>query len=167
MAELKTIARPYALAAFRSAGKHGDASQWLHALATLKPLAANRSLADAVAALPAQVEGGTQTRIKNFIAQLARMRRLPLLEHIHLLFEQYTIEAQNRVKATIISARPLESSQQTSLLTALEQRLGQPVEAVYQIDATLMAGVIVRVGDQTIDGSIKARLSRLTDALTH
>ena len=177
MAEPKTIARPYARAAFASAREHDEIDLWQQTLGTLGPLPEEPSLRASlhgplwigrrVAKETLAALGCKNERLEHFITQLAEARRLPLLNHIHRLFEQYVAEARGHIQAEIRSARPLGEEEKTTLCTALEKRLGKSVDATYRTDDTLLSGAIVRVGDLVMDGTLKSCLSRLADTLKY
>lgn len=177
MAEMKTIARPYARAAFAIAREHDEVALWRQTLAALSPLAANDSLraylygplwiGQRVAGEILASLSDKNERIERFITQLAKVHRLPLLKHIHQLFEQYAADAQGQVRATITSALPLDEQARALLLAALEKRFDKSVVAVCHTDETLLSGVMVRAGDLVMDGTISSCLARLADTLEH
>jgi F-type H+-transporting ATPase subunit delta len=68
-----------------------------------------------------------------------------------------------RVTAKVSSAVPLTREEQGSLAQRLEARFGEPLELRFEVQPSVLGGVVVRVGDQVIDGSIKGKL----DALAH
>jgi len=66
----------------------------------------------------------------------------------------------------VTSAYALDSQQQTKLATALKKRLNREISITTQVDKALIGGVILRAGDTVIDGSVRGRLNRLSEALT-
>ena len=66
---------------------------------------------------------------------------------------------------TLVSAFALESEQEEKLATALRKRLNRDISITTQVDSTLLGGVIIRAGDTVIDGSVRGKLARLSEAL--
>lgn len=180
MAEPKTIARPYARAAFAVAQANNEIDLWQQTLASLGPLSSDQSLraslygplwmgrriAEEILAF-INSKGNNNERIACFVTCLAEACRLPLLEHIHRLFEQYVAEASGHVQATIESAHPLEEAEKSSLTTALEKHLGKSADATYKTNKDLLGGVIIRIGDTVMDATLRSSLMRLEDTLKH
>jgi ATP synthase F1 delta subunit len=71
----------------------------------------------------------------------------------------------SRVTAKVSSAVLLTSDEQAALGQRLEARLGQPLELRFEVEPSLLGGVVVRVGDQVIDGTVKGRLDALAQTL--
>lgn len=105
--------------------------------------------------------------MKNFIRLLATNRRLRLAGEIETLFERYRARDQHISTIEIISAHPLEPSQQAALCRAVESRIGQKTAATCRVAPYLLGGAVVRIGDLVIDGSLKARLEKLSQTLIH
>jgi ATP synthase F1 delta subunit len=76
-----------------------------------------------------------------------------------------TEATSSRVTAKVSSAVPLTSDEQAALGQRLEARLGQPLELRFEVEPSLLGGVVVRVGDQVIDGTVKGRLDALAQTL--
>ena len=89
---------------------------------------------------------------RNFIRLLADNRRLVLIPEIAKLFEQYMIEDEQVVRAEVISALPLEDSDQQAISSALSKRTGRRAEISCKVDPSLLAGATVRLDDFVIDG---------------
>jgi len=71
----------------------------------------------------------------------------------------------SRVTAKVSSAVPLTGDEQAALAERLEARLGQPLELTFKVEPSVLGGVVVRVGDQVIDGTVKGRLDALAQTL--
>ena len=80
-------------------------------------------------------------------------------------FEALKAEVENIVDVTVTSASPLTSQQQQSIVSALRERLGRDVKLETAIDTKLIGGAVIRAGDVVIDGSLRARLEGLSNAL--
>ena len=127
------------------------------------PKVTDAQLAD----LLADVAGGElPAQGRNFIRLLAENKRLPFLPEIAQIFDQLKAEAERVVDVTITSAAPMGEGEAAQLATALERRFNRKVRMQTDVDPSLIGGAVVRAGDLTIDGSVKARLERLAHDLT-
>ena len=178
MAEILTIARPYAQAAFLFADSHQALKAWSGMLEFLAVVAADPEMT-ALIENPRLTEeqlaelfiGIGADRLDdnchNFIRLLAENRRLKLLPEIAALFEIQRREAEKSIRAELITAFPATAAQQAAVTAALKQRLGRDIELVCTTDASLLGGAIIRAGDLVIDGSVRGKLERLGNALSH
>lgn len=177
MAEKATIARPYAKAAFASARQHNALESWSKVLATASSVVQDERVArllssprvtpEQLSGLIADIVGQLDEQTRNFVATLASNRRLGLLPEIASMYEELRAEAENTADVQVISAVELNEAQKQRLATALKQRLKREVRLHCEVDASLIGGAIVRSGDFVIDGSLKARLDRLSVEMTH
>ncbi|MEN8107317.1 MAG: F0F1 ATP synthase subunit delta [Pseudomonadota bacterium] len=178
MAESLTIARPYAQAAFLFASQHHTLKDWSEMLQLLAAVAADPQMADMIdnpQLTEAQVAdlfigiGAERFNEKchNFIRLLAGNRRLHVLPDIAALFEIQRREAEQTVKAELVTAFPASESQQTAVIKALKKRLRRDIELECSTDPVLLGGAIIRAGDLVIDGSVRGKLERLGTALMH
>lgn len=177
MAEIATIARPYAEALFGVAEDTKQVAAWSDVLDELTlvsqsaeiqqlsrdPKVSATQLVDLIAAI---VKDGVPQQVKAFLAELLEYRRLDALPEIASQFRAL-LNAKNAVSAvTIYSAFPLESSQVSELLPLLEKRFGARLEPKVVIDANLIGGVRAVVGDDMLDLSVRSRLDQMKAALT-
>ncbi|BBI65353.1 hypothetical protein HSBAA_66590 [Vreelandella sulfidaeris] len=88
------------------------------------------------------------------------------LSSIAVQFEHLRAEHEQRVEVNVTSAYKLDSKQKTKLANALKKRLNREISITTQVDKSLIGGVILRAGDTVIDGSVRGRLNRLSEALT-
>jgi len=175
MADLITIARPYAKAAFDFAVEKNDVDQWLEMITFIGQAASNADVVKMLKATTASNEaadlmiklGGEQLNEngQNFMKVLAQNERLLILPEVSVLFAQYFDEYNKQVDADITSATELNDAQQADLAASLEKRLARKVKLNVSIDKSLVAGVIIRVGDLLIDGSVRGKLDRLSNQL--
>nr|PZN66180.1 MAG: F0F1 ATP synthase subunit delta [Pseudomonadota bacterium] len=177
MADRLTIARPYARAAFGQASKDGTLAAWSEVLARaaiavgdprVRALFGSPKVTDEqLAGLIADVAGpGLDAKGRNFIRLLAENKRLPFLPEIAQIFDQLRAEAERVVDVSITSAAPMGEAEQQKLVAALERRFDRKVRVKADVDPSLIGGAVVRAGDLTIDGSVKARLEKLARQLT-
>jgi F-type H+-transporting ATPase subunit delta len=176
MADRLTVARPYAKAAFAKAQAASRLGAWSGALARAAATVADprvRALfgspqvtAAQLASLVSDVAGSElDEQGRNFISLLAENKRLPFLPEISQIFNQLKDDAERVVDVQITAAVPLPEAEGAQLTAALEKRFGRKVRVQSSVDPSLIGGAVVRAGDLTIDGSVKARLARLAREL--
>jgi len=177
MAEPSTIARPYAAALFRScnAAESAQFVPQLDALAALthdaglRQFAANPKVGeDQVFALVSELTGtALPDKLRNLLLTVIENDRLTVLPEIASQFRALVNETGGVSDARIVSAYPMDAGQQASLVAVLEHRFGRRLNAEVEVDASLIGGVRVTVGDQVLDTSVRARLEQMRVALTH
>jgi F-type H+-transporting ATPase subunit delta len=172
MAEIVTVARPYAEAAFRLAKEQGQLTAWFDALSSLATVVENEevsALIDNPKVSAAQLEAlffgivgdKVSAEVKNFVQLLVANKRLALLPEIARQFEQLKLEAEQSVDADIVSAYPLSDAQVADIGTQLQKRFGRQVRAQVTVDPDLMGGVRITVGDVVIDASVRGKLQAM------
>lgn len=175
MAELATIARPYAEALFRVA-QGGNLQAWSDAVAEMaavaalpevKELSSNPRLSDAQIAetFLSVLKSSISAEAKNFVHALAENGRLVLLPEIAEQFKQLKNAQQGSADAEITSAFPMESAQVADLVAALEKKFGRKLNPSVTVDPSLIGGVRVVVGDEVLDSSVRAKLQQMQTAL--
>src|SRR5690625_75451 len=177
MAELSTIARPYAEAVFELAGDNKEAlSQWSDLLDEMAAIAA---LPDVAAALSdprlnnqqraelfvALLKTPLSTEASNFVQMLVDNERFLVLSHIAQQFEYLKNKAEGIARADIYTAYPLDDKQLADLLAVLQGKFGLTLTPVVTVKPELIGGVRVIVGDQVLDTSVQAQLTRMRDTL--
>jgi F-type H+-transporting ATPase subunit delta len=176
MAEPSTIARPYAEAAFRLADAQGKLADWSAALANLSAVAANERVRAAIGDpnLPAAKVSGLFLSIlsgkltgenENFVRVLAENGRLDVLAEIRNQYEALKNEREGVVEAEVYTAFEMEQAQVDDLVARLEKKTGRKVKARVSVDKSLIGGVKIVIGDKVIDGSARAQLGALENAL--
>ena len=176
MAEPSTIARPYAEAAFRLADAQGRLAEWSAVLANLSAVAADARIRAAigdpnfpaakVAGLFISVLAGKLTaEAENFVRVLAENGRLDVLTEIRTQYEALKNEREGTVEAEVYTAFEMDQAQVADLVSRLEKKTGRKVKARVSLDKSLIGGVKIVIGDQVIDGSARAQLGALENAL--
>lgn len=176
MAELSTLARPYAKAAFEYARQNNELSQWAEQLATAAAVVSDAGMKTALndPSLTAEQQArmltdvcgdALGTPVRNFIAVLAGNKRLALLPEIHQLYVQYKANQEKTVDVEVISAFDLADATRDRLAEVLGRKLERQVKVRTSTDRNLLGGVLIRAGDLVIDGSVRGRLNKLAAAM--
>jgi F-type H+-transporting ATPase subunit delta len=130
---------------------------------TTSPLIARGPAAKAVAATAAALKLDQTTT--NFLGVLAQNRRLSQLPAIIRAFRQLAAAHRGETTAEVTSAHPLDAAQVDALKAQLRTRLGRDVTVDLSVDPSLLGGLVVKIGSQMIDSSIKTRLNSLAHAM--
>jgi F-type H+-transporting ATPase subunit delta len=176
MAEIATIARPYANAVFELAKKRRAIDAWSRELAVVAAVAAEPEIKDVIdsPAATSLQKANTLARVcgedisregKQFVQILARNKRLHLLTEISEQFEALRAQEQASLEVDVISAYPLDDAEQKRLTEALGRRFEREVLLTSRVDESLLGGVIIRAGDTVIDGSVRGKLEKLSETL--
>jgi len=175
MAEIATIARPYAEALFAaSASDLGGTSAWIDRVAAVAADPQLKELADNPKASAEQVLGvisgvaGAQlpAAATNFLAAVLENGRFAAIPEIARQF-RVLANAQGGVSDALVqSAFPIGDAELAQLGATLEQRFGRKLKLSVALDPSLIGGIRVVVGDEVLDTSVKARLEQMKVALT-
>ncbi|MDC7705300.1 F0F1 ATP synthase subunit delta [Vogesella indigofera] len=176
MAELITVARPYAEAVYSLAAEQQSQAKWSEALAWLAAMVTNPDVAQVVTnpkhtaqeveALLLDVLGERGSDdIKKFVVTLIENRRLTLLPEIAGQFEQLRAKSEGVVDAVVESAFPLTEAQQADLIAALTKKYGKTVRIEVREAAELIGGVRILIGDDVIDASVSGKLHAMAASL--
>ena len=174
----ETIAERYARAIFDLGTESGTLTRLvedLHALATVyqesadMPKIMNNPLIPEEARLAAVAEivdrMGLSPLAKNAAGLITRRKRLFALPAIAAELDRLADEASGIVRATVVSAEPLSDAYAERLTQELQTMTGKRIALDRKQDPELLAGVVVRIGDQVIDGSARAKLSEMKTQL--
>jgi F-type H+-transporting ATPase subunit delta len=176
MAELLTLARPYAKAAFAYASEQNTADQWSAVLQMLSAAVQDEAFsaylgrpeltpAEQVKCF-AQILGEQQSQaVNNFLTLLADNDRLSLLPEIAAEFDELKSQQNNVVDVVIESALPLTSVQEQLLAHALEKHFNSTIRTTVEVKPELIAGVVIRAGDKVIDDSALNKLEKMRTRL--
>jgi F-type H+-transporting ATPase subunit delta len=175
MAELATIARPYAEALFKSTSNDlNGTTQWLDALASVagnaqllqyagNPKVGNQQVYDLVAEV-ARVQ--LPPAGQNFLRTVIENGRLEALPEVAQQFRAMKNAQSGSSDAVVYSAFPIPADKLGDVAMVLEKRFGRKLNVTVQEDASLIGGIRVVVGDEVLDTSVKARLEQMKVALT-
>ena len=177
MAELVTIARPYAVAAFSHAQAKGQLAQWSDMLALLVSVYQDEQMQEVLHNTQLSKEDIQRTLLavgadqmddaaRNLLVVLVENNRLNVLAAIRDLFEQLKADYENEVDAQIESAFPLSEDQVRVLVHRLETRTKRKVRASVSVVPELIGGVRVQVGDELWDASVRGQLDTMAATLS-
>lgn len=180
MAELVTIARPYAEAAFEiareeSGANAGALADWTDVLGRLAAVAQAPELSDLIgnpklgaaqlANLIAETAGVTSAVQRRFVDTLAANNRLSVLPQIASMYDALRNQHEAVLAAEVTSAFPLSDTQVTDIQKTLEGKYGRKVQTSVVVDPELIGGVTIRVGDEVLDASVRGKLAQMANAL--
>ncbi|MBU0500679.1 MAG: F0F1 ATP synthase subunit delta [Gammaproteobacteria bacterium] len=170
--EKKTIARPYAAAAFAVATSSGTIAQWSEMLSLMTEIVGDARIAAMITNPNLGKQMGLELLLdisgehlsnegRNLVRLLAENGRLSVLPEIASLFDTLKSEHEGSIDLRILTAYAIDSEQQEKLAAALKSKLGKDVRISSEQDLSLLGGVKIRAGDLVIDGSIKGKIARL------
>ena len=178
MAELSTIARPYADALFETARGSGEGlDRWLAVVEELAALVKHPQVSQVVAdpklgdgqvvdLLAGLTTQALPAAAMTFLRLLVANQRLAVLPEVALQFRRLKNRAEGVADCLIETAFPLAEGQVNELLAALGKRFGIRLRPTVQVNPALIGGVRIAVGDQVLDNSVRARLNQMQTALT-
>lgn len=179
MAETATIARPYAEALFRVASESsaGNLGAWSELVSEMGQVAANPDM-KAIAGDPnvpgeklaelflSVLKSPLNDEARRFVKMLVENNRLTVVPEIAEQFHALKNAREGSSDVEITSAFPLENQQLNDLVAALERKFSRKLHAQVAVDPSLIGGVSVKVGDEVLDTSVRARLAAMQVALT-
>jgi F-type H+-transporting ATPase subunit delta len=175
MAELATIARPYAEALFKAASSDLDgAAVWVEALQEIaknsqlqqfsdNPNVTSEQVFDVIAGV---AKVALPDMAKNFLRTVIENGRLNALPEIAEQFRVLKNARSGSADAVVFSAFAIDSTALTDLAATLEKRFGRKLNVSVELQPELIGGIRVVVGDEVLDSSVKARLEQMKAALT-
>lgn len=178
MAELATIARPYAEALFKACAANagvdlGSTAAWVDELAAIAANPQIRQLADSPKVTSDQVfdvitgvaRSALPDTARNFLRTVIDNGRLAALPEVAAQFRALVNRRNGSSDAIVYSAFPVDAAALAEVSAALERRFGRKLNLSVQADESLIGGIRVVVGDEVLDTSVKARLEQMKAAL--
>ena len=174
MAELATIARPYAEALFKASSSNlGATSAWLDKLAVISTdpellqfASGPRTTTEQVLGIVASANGAPlPAPAQNFLGALLDNGRFAVLPEIAKQFRALANAQSGSSDAVVYSAFPIDAAALANVSAVLEKRFGRKLQVTVQQDPELIGGIRVVVGDEVLDTSVKARLEQMKVAL--
>jgi F-type H+-transporting ATPase subunit delta len=176
MAELATLARPYANAIFDIAKQGRLLDRWSRTLAFLTSASADENVRRLLESPSTSDEQKVHTlaqlcgddlgdKGRALISVLARNDRLGLFAEIAEQFEALRAEEERTLEVEVVAAFELTPDQRQQLIDALGRRFEREIQLSSRVDTRLLGGAIIRAGDTVIDGSIRGKLDKLSETL--
>jgi F-type H+-transporting ATPase subunit delta len=177
MAEISTIARPYAVAAFKLGKETKSLAKWSEMLSLASAVASDAQM-QAYIADPKVLDSNLQDAFlkvcgktfneqgQNLIKVLVEYGRLSVLPAISDAFEELKAQDEGVLDAQIIAAAKISAAETKDLVKRLEAKFGKKVEATVSVDPEIIGGIKIIVGDTVIDASVKGQLQNLAYTLT-
>lgn len=176
MAELATIARPYAEALFSAAKSGNNLAAWADLIKTMADVGSSPEMREVVQnpqvtqsqivdAFLAIVGASDNVEAKNFVSVLLRNHRFTALPDIAEQFHELKNADGGAADAHIESAFPLSGQQLSDLVTVFEKKFGRKLNPIVTVNKELIGGVCVRIEDEVYDTSVRAKLHQLQQTL--
>ncbi len=177
MAEISTIARPYAVAAFKLAKEQNALAKWSEMLGFASAVVNDAQMnayiqdpkvvsSDLEAAFLKVTGDQLNTNGQNLIKVLVEYGRLSILPAITHAFEELKALDEGTLEAQIIAAAKPSAAEVKDLVSRLEAKFGKKIEASVSVDPEIIGGIKIIVGDTVIDASVKGQLQNLAYTLT-
>ena len=176
MADLTTLARPYARAAFEVAMEGNDLENWSSMLSLAASVSSIDSVRVVLGSPTLTAEQLAQTMIdicgeeldkkgQNFLTLLAENKRLGLLVQISAIYEIFKANQEKSIDVEITTAFEVSSEASDKLAEALKNRLQREINLESKVDPGLLGGAVIRAGDTVIDSSVRGKLTKLAEAM--
>ena len=171
------VGRVYATALYDSAQRTGQTADVLADIESIGALlaavprlevflkAATINTAEKLKVLESAVTGSANALTLAVLQAMARRDRLDILREFTVAFGSVRRDRTNRLNIDIISAHPLPADEQQRIAEAAGRSLGRQVDLTASVDASLLGGVQLKIGDMFIDGSVKRRLRAMKSQL--
>ncbi len=176
MADLATLARPYANAAFGVARDSAQLLDWARSLGLMASAASDPKVQTVIASpsvnarRKAEIISGMcgddiTDVLQRFVRVLAENKRLALLPGIFIQFETLRAQEEKSLDVEVVSAFEMSDEEVQSITRALKERFDRDIRLESAVDASLLGGAIIRAGDTVIDGSVRGRMQKMKETL--
>jgi len=177
MAENTTLSRPYAKAIYNIATQTNSVSAWSEKLASLAAIAKNETMASIigdpsideekiVSIFQEVAKDIMDEQTLNLVKLAVSNKRASILDNVCHSYEKIVAEQTGNIEAEVISAFSVTAPQKKTIVDALKKRLNKDVTVTTSVDKTLVGGIVIKVGDLVIDGSVTNQLEKITKTLT-
>ncbi|MCX7121918.1 MAG: F0F1 ATP synthase subunit delta [Gammaproteobacteria bacterium] len=168
-----TLSRPYAKAAFSIAKSENQLVLWSEVLKNLTIAVSDKNMAAAIKNPSITKERlcellsvfTAKQSMANFVRLLADKKRLNLLPTIFELFEEDTAKESGYISLLVTSAFPMDDLQRDNVTEKLSKQLNSALKIDFNVNESLIGGLLIRSGSWVLDDTIKGKLSRLRSAL--
>ncbi|MCF8185626.1 MAG: F0F1 ATP synthase subunit delta [Sulfuritalea sp.] len=177
MAEISTIARPYAVAAYKLGREQKALAKWSEMLAFVSAVASDVQM-QAYINDPKVISGELEATFlkvcgdklnvqgQNLIKVLVEYGRMSILPAITVAFEELKALDEGTLDAQIVAAAKPSAAEVKNLIQRLEAKFGKKIDANVSVDSELIGGIKIIVGDTVIDASVKGQLQNLAYTLS-
>ena len=177
MAEISTIARPYAVAAYKLGREQKALAKWSEMLGFSAAVANDPQIkayiqdpkvvsTELLATFLKVCGDKLNEQGQNLVKVLVEYGRLAILPEIHAAFEALKAQDEGTLDAQIVAAAKISAAETKDLVKRLETKFGKKIEASVSVDPEIIGGIKIIVGDTVIDASIKGQLQNLAYTLT-
>lgn len=177
MAEISTIARPYAVAAYKLGREQKALAKWSEMLGFAAAVANDPQIkayiqdpkvvsTELLATFLKVCGDKLNEQGQNLVRVLVEYGRLAILPEIHAAFEALKAQDEGTLDAQIVAAAKISAAETKDLVKRLETKFGKKIEASVSVDPEIIGGIKIIVGDTVIDASIKGQLQNLAYTLT-
>jgi F-type H+-transporting ATPase subunit delta len=178
MSNVTTLSRPYAKAAFELAEANDATDLWSEMLDLASALVSEETLAallesphvssgQIVQLLSDAAGEAFDAGFRDYLSVLAENKRFSLLPQVTTLYKKLHEEANKVLRVRVVSAFALEDSQTSRMKDALAKRFDREIVLESEVDSSIVGGAVIYAGGQVIDGSLKDRLSKLSNSLSN
>jgi F-type H+-transporting ATPase subunit delta len=171
MADMSSLAHPYAEALFAVAKAQNNIDNWLENLSELSQVASTRAFMelidnpkfspDDIVSTFAGFVNKPNKLLNNFLETLQANGRLVVIGDVYRLFEKMSEDERNTSKAVIQSAYPMSDSDKTDFERLLSKKYGRTILASVEVHPELIGGIKVLINDMVIDASVKSSLHKM------
>ncbi len=177
MIEPRTLARPYARAAFEFSRQAGTLDAWLEALSVAAAVSLEpevravlgdpgKTSQQRVDVLAAVLGDALSKEVSGFLGIMAANGRLDLIEETAALFTELKAAQEASVDVLVTSAFAVDDDALHEISEAMSRHFERTVSITSETDSALLGGAVIRAGDVVIDGSVRGRLNKLAGTLT-
>ena len=178
MSTVTTLARPYAKAAFELAEADNATGRWNDMLDLASTLVSEQTIAkllqspdvtssQLVKVLSDIAGEAFDDRFRDYLSVLSENKRFPLMPEIAALYQKLREEADKLLRVKVVSAFALDDDQASRLKAALARRFDREILLESKVDSSVIGGAVVYADGQVIDGSLKDRLTKLSNSLSN
>jgi F-type H+-transporting ATPase subunit delta len=171
-----SAAKRYAQAVFSLGKERGTLDAWQQDLALLSRVVTDSRIAaylnnpsvthdKKAAAIDSALDNTVQPETHNLVKLLIEHDRMTLIPEIQELFDEEVRAERGEAIAEVTTAEPLTDAEQALVRDKLESMTGKQIDLKMKIDPDIIGGIIIQIGDQVIDGSVRNKLERMRSRL--
>lgn len=140
----------------------GDVAAALAASASLRSVLADPQIdTDAKSRVLAEITRGGQQLVVNTLQLMLERGRLGVLPELHRVYDDLAAQEEGAVEVEVVSAMELSADTEKEIAARVQEATGRRVDLARRVDPSILGGLVLRIGDVIVDGSVKARISQL------